>query len=115
MDRSAGPLRAQVQHGNNNGSWASRRVDVHPCAAVDVVVGRHVTVEHGGCREPSAGGRGREKREESHERQQMREKGETTEAKAEEAAATEPKAGVILEVTISPRQHGWAADTHRLT
>lgn len=49
-----------------------------------------------------AGGQSRDDREESHDRERKRQKEDTGVAKAEDAAAAEPKAGVILEVDLPP-------------
>lgn len=61
-----------------------------------------------------AGGQSRDDREGSHERERKRQKEDATEAKAEEAAATEPKAGVILEVILQPLQLDQAAKAYGL-
>ena len=82
---------------------------VHHCAARDLFVARRAHAQPRHVCTSCAGGRSRDDREGSHERERKRQKEDTTEAKAEDAAATEPKAGVILEVILQPLQQDQAA------
>lgn len=71
--------------------------------------------EHSNCCTYGAGGRSRNERQESHDRERERQKGEATEAKAADAAAIEPTAGVILEVRNCNPAKGLSCWNHVLT
>ena len=92
----------QIQHAPDRDICVPCRVVAHSHAAVAVCIAIDAVIEHSGCQAFGAGARGRDDRGKSQDRDRTRQKAEVTEAKAEEAAAAEPNAGVILEVRIPP-------------